>query len=149
MISLIGDEKLAASEAAGKRKVPWKQMTAVAACAVVLLSSVFVFAKLRTSTPEKPDNPVIEMPSDSPAELRILSTSATTYYSSSLIANDTGFMIQTENGSKEKLEESIYLEPPVDYTIEKIDENAFLLKPEESFPDNTVIRGGIEPPLPP
>lgn len=140
MISLIGDEKLAASEAAGKRKIPWKQMTAVAACAVVLLSSAFVYAKLRTSTPEKPDNPVIEMPSDSPAELRILSTSATTYYSSSLIANDTGFMIQTENGSKEKLEESIYLEPPVDYTIEKIDENAFLLKPEESFPDNTVIR---------
>ena len=89
MISLIGDEKLTASEAAGKRKIPWKQMTAVAACAVVLLSSAFVYAKLRTSKPEKPGNPVIEMPSDSPAELRILSTSATTYYSSSLIANDT------------------------------------------------------------
>lgn len=136
MISLIDDEKLAASEAATKRRINWRRVTAIAACAALILSSVLILPRMLQGDPGTPDDP-----SDQPSALpiRIVSTSATDYYSPGLVANDTGFVIKTENGSKEALESTLCLNPPVEYTIEELETDSFLVRPADALPDNTVV----------
>lgn len=160
MISLIDDEKLAASEKAGKPKFRLRQAVAIAACLSLLLSSALILPRVmkrdyiqsdigynepvnKPAQSEPPqDQPDKEQPPDKEiitSNLRIISTSATAYHSSGLIANNTGFVIKTENGTKEMLEKSIYLDPPVEYTIEELETDSYLLTPSNTLPDNTLV----------
>lgn len=61
---------------------------------------------------------------------------------SGIIANDTEFIIQPdENSDKESIQRSIYVEPAIDYTIEKTgNANEYKLKFKQNIPDNTIIK---------
>lgn len=133
MISLIDDEKLAASEKAGRRQIRWRRAAAAAACAALLISSAFILPGILNSGHDLPYQGEVV------SSLRIVSTSATEYYSSGLVANNTSFVIRTENATKEALEKSVYLEPPMEYTIEELEKDSFLLTPKNDLPDNTVV----------
>lgn len=133
MISLIDDEKLFASEKAGKRRLRWTKVAAMAACAALILSSALILPRMLNRGHEDPSNQPHSQ------SLKIVSTSATSYHSPGLIANDTGFVIKTENGTKENVEKSVYLTPPVEYNIEEVEKDTFLLTPSDDLPDNTVI----------
>ncbi len=135
MISLIDDKKLADSEKAGRRRFRWQQAVAMAACAALLLSSVLILPRIINGGHDTPQ----PVPGVSSTPLQIVSTSATEYYAPGLVANNTGFIITTNNATKETLEKSIYLDPPVEYTIEELEKDSYLLTPAADLPDNTVI----------
>ena len=62
---------------------------------------------------------------------------------SGIIANDSEFTIYVEgdNVSTEEVQKSVYMEPALDYTIEKtLNRNEFKLKFKQNIPDNTILK---------
>ena len=59
-----------------------------------------------------------------------------------IIANDSDFIIYTDGESTtvEGVQKSIYVEPALDYTIEKIDNEKYKLEFEQNIPDNTIVK---------
>ena len=62
--------------------------------------------------------------------------------SNGILANDTEFIIYTDGqkASKEDVQKSLYIEPALDYTIEKINNEQYKLKFEQNIPDNTIVK---------
>lgn len=60
---------------------------------------------------------------------------------SGIVAEDSEFIIYTEeNGSIESIQKSLYVEPALDYTIEKVKDNEYKLKFKQNIPDNTIVK---------
>lgn len=62
---------------------------------------------------------------------------------SGILAEDSEFIIYAdgENLSKESIQKSIYVEPALNYTIEKTkNKNEYKLKFEQNIPDNTIVK---------
>ncbi len=62
---------------------------------------------------------------------------------SGILANDSEFIIRTEgeNINKESVQKSLYIEPALEYTIEKTsNSNEYKLKFKQNIPDNTIVR---------
>ncbi len=61
---------------------------------------------------------------------------------SGIIANDSEFIIYTdgEKSNKESVQRSIYIEPALDYSIEKINNEQYKLKFKQNIPDNTIVK---------
>lgn len=61
---------------------------------------------------------------------------------SGILANDSEFIIQAdENSSKESIQKSLYIEPAMEYTIEKTEnKNEYKLTFNQNIPDNTIVK---------
>ena len=62
---------------------------------------------------------------------------------SGVIANNSEFKIyvEGENVNKEAVQKSVYVEPALDYTIEKtLNKNEYKLKFKQNIPDNTILK---------
>ena len=62
---------------------------------------------------------------------------------SGILAKDSEFTIYVEgdNPSTEDVQKSIYMEPALDYTIEKtLNKNEYILKVKQNIPDNTILK---------
>ena len=62
---------------------------------------------------------------------------------SGILANDSEFIIEVEgdNINTEAVQKSIYVEPAIDYTIEKtLNKNEYRLKFKQNIPDNTIVK---------
>ncbi|MCI9063807.1 MAG: hypothetical protein HFJ17_04325 [Clostridia bacterium] len=59
-----------------------------------------------------------------------------------IVAKDSDFIIYTngEKTSKEDIQRSIYVEPALDYTIEKVNNEKYKLKFKQNIPDNTIVK---------
>ena len=59
-----------------------------------------------------------------------------------IIANDTEFIIYTDGQktTKEDVQRSIYIEPPLDYEIKKINDEQYKLEFKQNIPDNTILK---------
>src|SRR5699024_939989 len=57
-------------------------------------------------------------------------------------ANDTEFIIYTDGQktTKEDVQRSIYIEPPLDYEIKKINDEQYKLEFKQNIPDNTILK---------
>ena len=65
-----------------------------------------------------------------------------TKISNGILANDSEFIVYTDGqkSTKEDVQRSIYIEPPLEYKIEKIDDEKYKIKFEQNIPDNTIIK---------
>ena len=59
-----------------------------------------------------------------------------------ILANDSDFLIYTDGQktTKEDIQKSIYVEPALDYTIEKVSNEKYKLKFKKNIPDNTIVK---------
>lgn len=75
-------------------------------------------------------------------QVSVIKSIEPTKLQSGIIANDTEFIIQAdENSDKESVQRSIYVEPAIDYTIEKTgNANEYKLKFKQNIPDNTIVK---------
>lgn len=56
-----------------------------------------------------------------------------------IVANDTSFVVETEDGSAKKLKEHIYLEPAVDYDVKEVGKDKYEIKLGKPIGDNTIV----------
>lgn len=65
-----------------------------------------------------------------------------TKMNNNILENDSEFLIYTnENMNKEKVKQSIYVEPALEYEIEKtFNQNEYKLTFEQDIPDNTIVK---------
>lgn len=65
-----------------------------------------------------------------------------TKISNGILANDSEFIIYTDGqkATKEDVQRSIYIEPALEYKIEKINDEQYKLKFEQNIPDNTILK---------
>lgn len=77
------------------------------------------------------------------ASLATIKAVEPTKLESGILANDSEFIIyaEGENLTKESIQKSIYVEPALDYTIEKtLNSNEYRLKFNQNIPDNTIVK---------
>ena len=80
---------------------------------------------------------------ESNADLFSISAIQPTNMESGILANYSEFIIQAdgENLNTEVIRKSLYVEPALDYTIEKtLNKNQFKLKFKQNIPDNTIVK---------
>lgn len=76
--------------------------------------------------------------SDIPITIRAIEP---TKFKSGIVAEDSEFIIYTEeNANVESVQKSLYVEPALDYTIEKVKDNEYKLKFKQNIPDNTIVK---------
>ncbi len=84
-----------------------------------------------------------DMLNKNPESYAIITGIEPTRLESGILASDSEFVIYTEgeNLTKESVQKSIYIEPALDYTIEKTEnQNEYKLKFKQNIPDNTIVK---------
>lgn len=57
-----------------------------------------------------------------------------------IIQNDSEFLIYADNANIETVKKCLYIEPALDYSIEKEDKDVYKLKFKQNIPDNTIVK---------
>ncbi len=128
----IISEYLARRETASvKRRRPIRAVLIAAAVAVLCAIPLAMALMLRDDTPTPPV--VIE------GEFNILSVDAITD-ENGFIAPEAVFFVTTENGSVEKLQNHLAIDPPIDYSIRDIEDGDFAIIPATDLPYNAIIK---------
>ncbi len=103
------------------------KLTSIAAMVVI----IFTAGILLNNINENGDTTTVTIKSIEPTKLE-----------SGILANDSEFIItvEEEDSSKQAVMNSIYVDPPLDYTIEKTGKSEYKLTFNQNIPDNIILK---------
>ena len=117
--------------------ISFKKLNRFASIAAVIILVFLVGAKLG-------NNPgILNLPGmNSKSAVVNIKAIEPTKLNNGIVARDSDFIIKTDGSkaTKEDIQKSIYVEPALDYTIEKVSNDEFKLKFKQNIPNNTILK---------
>lgn len=129
----IQEQKVLSSKAA-KKKQRYKIFKPLISVAAVVLIIFAVGIRM--------DDNIINNILTTDTSVAVIKSIEPTNLQAGIIANNSEFIIKTdENASKKSVQNSLYIEPALEYSIEKTgNENEYKLTFKQNIPDNTILK---------
>lgn len=133
-------EEAAEFKVNGKKKRIWISVGAMAACAAIAVS-VGVFHGRGSEAPVATQSSTAVV-SESPSAVRMavdLLKVVATEQSEGYISSDTGFVISGSGLSAQQLMECVTITPDVDFTLQQLEDDEFLITPTAELVSNSLV----------